>query len=109
MSSRTNLNDNINDKYEFTVGGLDYDFKYPTLSEVEPITNLYKEREIAEKDTSAEGVEKLAQIDERLTDNLYNLIIPVGHDVPIKETLKKQSVKVVAAFNKMLAEQLSAE
>ena len=109
MSSRVNLNDNTSDRYEFSIGGLDYDFKYPTLEEIEPITKLYEEREKAEKDDSAEGVEKVAEIDKRLTDTLYSFIIPVGHDTPIEDTLKKQSYKVVKAFNTMLTEQLSAE
>ena len=40
MSSRVNLNENVNDKFEFTIGGKDYDFKYPTLDEMQPFTDL---------------------------------------------------------------------
>lgn len=109
MSSRINLNDNTNDRFEFTIGGLDYDFKYPTLEEIDPITDLYKEREKAEKDGTPESVEKIADIDNKLTEALYGLVLPVGHNVPIKETLKKQPYPVVKAFNKMMTEQLSAE
>lgn len=109
MSSRVNLNDNANDKFEFTIGGLDYDFKYPTLEEIEPITNLYTEREKAEKNDTPESVDKIKEIDDKLTEALYSLVIPVGHTTPIQETLKKQSFKVVQAFNKMMTDQLSAE
>lgn len=109
MSSRVNLNDNASDRYEFSIGGLDYDFKYPTLEEVEPITKLYEEREKAEKDDSPEASDKLKEIDEKLTETLYAFIVPVNHSTPIKETLKKQSFKVVKAFNKMMTDQLSAE
>lgn len=109
MSSRVNLNDNISDKYEFSIGGLDYDFKYPTLGEIEPVTKLYGERDVEAKKDTPESVARVAEIDEELTDALYALVIPVGHDTPIKETLKTQPFPVVRAFNKMLMEQLSAE
>ena len=109
MSSRINLNDNTSDKFEFTIGGLDYDFKYPTLDEIDPITNLYKERDIESKKDTPESVQRVAEIDEQLTDALYGLVIPVGHTTPIRETLKKQPFPVVRAFNKMMTDQLSAE
>ena len=109
MSSRVNLNDTASDRYEFSVGGLDYDFKYPTLEEIEPITQLYQEREKAEKENTPESVDKMNEIDNELTEKLYSFVIPVNHTTPIRETLKKQAYKVVQAFNKMMMEQLSAE
>ena len=109
MSSRINLNDNTSDRFEFTIGGLDYDFKYPTMEDVEPITNLYNEREIKVKDETAEGKAQLAEIDKKIEDALYALVMPVGHTTPIREVLKKQPLPVVHAFNKMMNEQLTAE
>ena len=109
MSSRKNLNDNASDKFEFTVGGLDYDFKYPTLEEIEPITNLYTERESEAKKDTPESVEKIAEIDKNLTDKLYSMVVPVGHETPIEDTLKKQPYPVVKAFNKMMTDLLAAE
>ncbi len=109
MSSRINLNDTASDRFEFSIGGLDYDFKYPTLAEIDPITDLYKEREKAEKENTPEAVEKITEIDNKLTDTLYGFVIPVGHSTPIRETLKTQPYPVIKAFNKMMAEQLSAE
>ena len=109
MSSRLNLNDNTSDKFEFTIGGLDYDFKYPTLDEIDPITELYKKREVASKKDTPESVQEIAEIDDKLTETLYGLVIPVGHETPIKDTLKKQPFPVVKAFNKMITEQLNAE
>lgn len=109
MSSRINLNDNISDRFEFTIGGLNYDFVYPTLEDVEPITDLTREREKFAKEDTPESVEKIAEIDDKLSETLYALVKPVGHDTPIKDTLKKQPYPVVRAFNKMIVEQLSAE
>lgn len=109
MSSRINLNDNTNDKFEFTIGGLDYDFRYPTLEEIDPITDLFNERSVEEKKDTPESAEKIAEIDKKLQGILYSFVVPVGHTTPIEDTLKKQPYPVVAAFNKMMTEQLSAE
>lgn len=109
MSSRVNLNDNVSDRYEFSIGGLDYDFVYPTLSQIDPITELYNQREIEEAKDTAESKAKIQEIDKKLTETLYSFILPVGHTTPIKETLKKQSYRVVKEFNQMMAQQLTAE
>lgn len=109
MSSRVNLNDNVEEVFGFTVGGLDYDFKYPTLAMMEPIQELSKEREKAELDKSPEGVDKLSKIDDELTEKFYEFVVPVGHNTPIEETLKNQSLPVVKAFHKMITGQLAAE
>lgn len=109
MSSRLNLNDTTESTFQFTIGGLDYDLKYPTMEEIEPITELSKEREKLEKEETPESVDKIAELDKKLEDTMYGFIIPVGHDTPIKETLKKQAFPVVKAFNQMMAKQLSAE
>lgn len=106
MSSRVNLNDNTSDRFEFSIGGLDYDLKYPTLEQLEPMTDLFNQREVVE---DSGDTEKLRELDEQISDKMYSMIIPVGHTTPIRETLNKQPYPVVKAFNKMLTEQLSAE
>lgn len=103
MSSRVNLNDNTSDVFEFTIGGLDYDLKYPTLGELEPIQELNKERDALE-----DGADT-TDIDKRIEDAFYALISPVGHTTPIRETLKSQPFNVVKRFNEVIAKQLSAE
>lgn len=109
MSSRVNLNDNTSEKYEFTIGGLDYDFKYPTLEQIEPITDLYNKREQETKKETPESVKEIAKIDEKLTELLYSFVVPIGHETPIEKTLKTQPYPVVKAFNKMMMDLLSAE
>ena len=106
MSSRVNLNDNTSDRFEFSIGGLDYDLLYPTLEQLEPMTDLFNQREVVE---DSGDTEKLKELDEKISDKMYEMIVPVGHTTPIRDTLKKQSYPVVKAFNKMLTEQLSAE
>lgn len=106
MSSRVNLNDNVADAFGFTIGGKDYDLKYPTMVELEPISDLTTKRDAAEKSGDSEKVKELEQ---QLTDKMYGLIIPVGHSTPIQDVLKTQPFPVIKAFNKMVTEQFSAE
>lgn len=103
MSSRLNLNDNVSNAFGFTLGGLDYDLKYPTMEELEPITEINKRK--AEATTN----EEIAACDKELEEAFYRLIIPVGHNTPVMEILKKQPLPVVKAFNKMVEAQLAAE
>lgn len=112
MSSRLNLNDDTNDKFEFTIGNLDYDLKYPTLGEIEPIQKLLKQISLVEKDEKLSSKDKETKIDELQEEAqalIYGMILPVGHTTPIKETLGKQPFPVVRAFNKMVNQQFSAE
>lgn len=102
MSSRINLNDSVSEKYEFTIGGLDFDLKYPTLTDMEPIGKLLEERETA-------SPERQKEIDAQTSDMMYAMITPVGHTTAIKDVIKTQPFPVVKAFNRMLKEQFSAE
>lgn len=109
MSSRTNLNASVEATFPFTIGGLDYDLKYPTLEEIEPITEITKKRDAEAKKDTPESVEETAKLDKELEELFYSFILPVGHTTPIRDTLKVQPFPVVKAFNKMVAEQFSAE
>lgn len=106
MSSRLNLNDNISDVFGFTIAGLDYDLRYPTMGELDPIRELNIKMEEARANNDDEKVEKLT---EEMNDIFYGFIVPVGHATPIEETLKKVSLPVMKAFNKMVIAQFQAE
>ena len=99
MSSRTNLNDNVETTFPFTVGGLDYDLKYPTLEEIEPVTEITRQRDIEAKKNTPESVEKVAELEKELEEIFYGFILPVGHTTPIRDTLKTQPFPVVKAFS----------
>ena len=101
---RVNLNDNVNDHFEFTLGGVDFNLKYPSLEELEPVSQLNSERAEAEakKDTA-----KVKEIEEKLTEAFYGLITAVDGKSDIAEVLKKQPFPVVKKFNEMISEQLS--
>lgn len=107
MSQRINLNDNVDDRFPFSVGGYDYDLRYPTLQELEPIVNLSNDRKIA---LDAGDNDKVAEIDKKMDEAFYGFIVPANADQPpIKDVLKTQNMKVVNAFNKMIQEQLAVE
>lgn len=111
MSSRVNLNDNTNDTFGFTIGGLDYDLKYPTMEEITPIQELVSQTNSIENSDlpDDEKEAKLAKVREEMEEAMYKMIVPVAHNTSIQDTLKKQPFPVVKKFNKMLSEQLSAE
>lgn len=110
MSKRLNLNDNVEERFEFSIGGLDYDFYYPTMEEIEPITELSTKRSVEEAKGTPESAEEIAKIDKEMTNLMYSFIKPTnGNTTPIEDTLKKQRFPVVRAFNKMIMEQISAE
>lgn len=106
MSSRLNLNDNASATFPFTIGGVDFDLKYPTLEELEPISQLNNDRQTA---LDSNDMEKVAEIDKKLEEVFYGFIVPVDGVSKIQDVLKKQTFKVVQAFNQMVKDQLSVE
>lgn len=106
MSSRLNLNDNVESSFPFTIGGVDFDLKYPTLEELEPIQNINAERDKALTD---KNMVKAAELSDKLEEAFYSFIKPVDGVSDIREILKKQSFQVVKAFNKMVTTQLSVD
>ena len=108
MSQRLNLNDNVEDTFPFSVGGHDFDLRYPTLEEIEPLQKIIFDREAAEK---AGDTEKLTAYTEQLMDTIYSFIIYAGNENPaptIKDVLKKQNSKVIAKFNEMMINELKS-
>lgn len=106
MSTRTNLNDNVNSAFPFTVGGVDFDLKYPTLAELEPISQINTDREIA---LNAGDNDKVAELDKKLEETFYGFIKPVDGTSDIREVLKNQPFPVIKAFNKMVKDQLAVD
>jgi len=106
MSARQNLNDNVNATFPFTVGGVDFDLKYPTLEELEPINKINTERQAAVEDGNTT---RIAELDKELEEVFYGFIVPVDGTSDIQAVLKKQPFPVVKAFSKMIKEQLAVD
>lgn len=101
-----NLNDNVNESFAFNVGGKDWEMVYPLTEELETIENMYIQiRELSEEKKKDEAQE----VADKLNDMLYALIKPVDHEENIREVMKKQNVRVLRNFNKMVASELAIQ
>lgn len=87
-----NLNDNVNESFEFIIGEHHYTMRYPLLGEIED-----EQAKIAKLEEEGRA--------EAITNWMYSYIKPVGEAPDVKEALKSQNIKVVARFNEMLSEE----
>lgn len=102
-SERFNFNDDVSDAFQFEINGLAYDMRYPTQDEIRPFVKLAKEYKVAEDQGDVEKAEK---INEKMEAFIHSFIIPVGHETPIKETLKKVNIVVLRRLNERLIKEL---
>lgn len=95
--STYNLNDNVQDYFEFILGGHTYKMKYPTVEETENIQKL-----LSEAKEDSDSTEILSQ--------MYQFISSDDEKAPpIAEALKKQNIKVIQNFNEMIKTEFSTE
>lgn len=95
MSNIHSLNDNVSDSFTFEVGGHQYKMIYPTLEQVEELQKL-----VTENESKKEGD---ATDDTTPMDWMYKFISPIDETAPpIKETMKKQNIRVMANFSNMV-------
>lgn len=107
-SQRFNFNDQVADAFPFSVGGRDYDMRYPTQDEMKPFSKMLVEfNEMSQQLKIGQGDEKAyLKLNDKMEDFIYGLIVPVGHETPIKETLKEVNVVVLRRLNSRLVEEL---
>lgn len=90
-----NLTDNVNESFEFTIGGVAYKMRYPLVEEMEEFQRLVREYNEAEKRDENPS-------EKPINDFMYSYITPVDENSSsIEETLKKQNIKVLQNFNTM--------
>lgn len=95
--SQYNLNDNVKEYFEFSLGGHIYQMRYPTIEETEEIQEVFKKAQEAE-----DGQEVLKQV--------YKFISSTDEKAPaIDEVLKKQNIKVLQNFNEMIKVEFGGE
>jgi hypothetical protein len=102
-SERFNFNDDVSDAFQFEIAGLAYDMRYPTQDEIRPFVKLVTQFEAIKNTASEEQIEK---VNTKMEDFIYSLITPVGHETPIKETLKKVNIVVLRRLNERLIKEL---
>lgn len=102
-SERFNFNDDVSDAFQFEIAGLAYDMRYPTQDEIRPFVKLVTQFEAIKNTASEEQIEK---VNTKMEDFIHSLIVPVGHETPIKETLKKVNIVVLRRLNERLIKEL---
>jgi hypothetical protein len=102
-SERFNFNDDVSDAFQFEINGLAYDMRYPTQDEIRPFVKLVTQFEAIKNTASDEQIEK---VNAKMEDFIHGLITPVGHETPIKETLKKVNIVVLRRLNERLIKEL---
>lgn len=102
--SNYNLSDNVQDSFGFELRGLRYSMRYPRTEEIEKVQDLMTKLSEAQdnKDT-----EEVARVNEQIESYLYDFISPEDHDMPIREALAKENIRVMRNFNKMIKTELS--
>lgn len=103
MSSYKDLSDNVDDSFDFSLRGKKYVMTYPKTGELEDIQKLSQEYEKIEDKESL----KAKELEEQLSNSIYEYIAPVDHDVQIKDALRDENVKVLKKFNVMIREELA--
>lgn len=88
--STYNLNDNVKDSFQFTLGDFTYDMRYPTVEETEAIQKAVKE---ADSEDNQIGV----------LEQVYDLITSKDEKAPpIQDVLPKMNIKVLQNFTEMI-------
>lgn len=91
-----NLNDNVQENFEFQLDGHMYKMKYPTVEETEKVQEALKKAQ-----ESGDNESILSQ--------MYQFISTDDKDAPpISEALKKQNIKVIQNYNEMIKAEFSA-
>lgn len=103
MSSYKDLSDNVDDSFDFALRGNKYQMRYPKTGELEEIQVLGQKYDKLEDKTTLEAKE----LEEELTNSIYEYITPVEHTTKIKDALRDENVKVLKKFNVMIREELA--
>lgn len=102
MSSRINFNDTVSDRFEFQVGGKDFDLIFPTLTELQDVQNelISTNEEAKKKKLSTQE----AQIATSLTmvGKIYEFVKPVGHEEKLEDVLATTPSSVAKVLNEKL-------
>jgi hypothetical protein len=99
--------DDTKKSFTFTLGELEYDFRYPTTKELRQIGVLNSEVKKLVKDSASDEI--IAAKGKESEEKMNSLVTPVGHDNPIGEVLEDMPVNVVREFRAMMVKEISLE
>lgn len=102
--SNYNLSDNVQDEFNFELRDKKYSMRYPLTEEIEKVQEYMDKLTVAREQENNEEVEV---INSKVESYLYSFISPVGHEMPIKDALAKENIRVMRNFNKMIKTELA--
>lgn len=82
-----NLNDNVNDNFEFELNGQKYKMRYPTLEETEALGKI---------------IQANPGNDDKMMEFVYSYITAQGGAPDIQELLPKQNIRIVHNMGNMI-------
>lgn len=94
--SSYNLNDNVNDSFQFELSGHKYTMRYPTVEETEQIQSAVK------KATDEDNQSLVLEV-------VYELITGEDNAPDIKDVLPKQNIRVLKNFTEMIKVEFGGE
>lgn len=93
MDKAHNLNDNVNDAFEFTVDNYRYSMSYPTQEEADALLELIV------SSSGTVGTERKAKNDD-LLGQIYGRVSKLQDDAPdLREYLKTKNIQLTRKFN----------
>lgn len=96
MSLRTiNLTDNVDEGFNVVVRDKTFFIKFPTTEEMEQLQVASQDYEIAR---AANDFEKAKELSEKTEELIYSFSNPVNGEEGLRETLKKENIKVQQNF-----------
>ena len=100
-----NLTDNVADSFNFKLGELEFNFRYPTTREMRELSAMNNELQDLTKNKAEEKVIKKKS--EESEAKMDTLVTPVGHDNKIGEVLEDMPINVVRNFRNMMAKEIN--
>lgn len=100
-----NLTDNAQESFTFSLGDLEFAFRYPNTAELRELSELNTQLQKLIDDKAGEEAIK-AKSDES-EEKMNLLVTPVGHDNKISDVLETQQINVIRNFRQMVAKEIS--
>ena len=102
-----NLTDNVNKDFKFQIEGKSYTMRYPLLGEIENMQEITEKQKEAKDKNDKVIFDKLT---EEINNFIYSFITPeIDGDEDIYTVLKKQNMRVMQNFTKMIKVELGLE
>lgn len=101
--AKHDLSSNLESEFTFSIGGLEFNFRKPTVREMRLVATQFSALNEADTDPSRQQ-----ELNEQAMRQIYSFVSPVNHSQNIADVLEDQVVDVQIAFSKMVQAELGA-